>query len=520
VGEVPVLVGVALGQAVSWLHGSAYVVGDAIEGYGWSGYLLNAWAVSHAETGRIDSFRGVLHAYLVGHLGELIDSYPDAAVVVASLSVTLLILSAAVAGRALAGPWAGGLAAAAVPWTTHAADMARWANAYPVLSATSAAALALACLLNRRPKAWIALATGAAAGLAWAADDRGLAILPVVLLLTASATIGAGRPRWLPLLVLLGLGTRPAMHYGTWSHMAKERSQTEALENQRGVVHRFVRISNNPRLQAACPVEEADYLTRAALGDCALQMVVANAQDRLPKHLPFGGALTALGALLLLLPGRRGRRGSVEGALLLLGSAPFIGFAMLTPLADRYVSQLAMPLALLPAVGALKLVRTLAPAAASAWASAIVAVAVGAWTWKSDPAGRTSPTALTMNHERNAAAEFALELHRSTTPDDALLDCTTDGISLHMLPTIPQAFAEHLQAPVADMRDANVCVDWIAAPPEAPGRRLVVVKRRVSLRMESEGQRKNIEPAQLVEADGRWTLVGTSGDYQTWEFEG
>ena len=97
------------GWALLWRYGSAFVLEGpaAVEGYGWPGYLNNAWMVFHRQDVGFDRFRLPLHGWLVGAAGEPLGSYVDGAVVVSSVSMGLAVAAAALAApaRPWAGPW-------------------------------------------------------------------------------------------------------------------------------------------------------------------------------------------------------------------------------------------------------------------------------------------------------------------------------------------------------------------------------------------------------------------------------
>ncbi len=144
VAELPLLFGLAFGAWNAWRVGWAFVFDHTLNGYRWPDYIAFAWTIELGRPDKYASFRSPLHGGLVHELGERMGSYPDAAVVVSSVAVLAMILGAGLGARALAGPIAGGLAAATLPMCIPVADAARWANIYPLVAGTSALALGLA----------------------------------------------------------------------------------------------------------------------------------------------------------------------------------------------------------------------------------------------------------------------------------------------------------------------------------------------------------------------------------------
>ena len=77
---------------ILWWKGHAFVLGQHISGYRWQDYFFNAWIIRLQESQLYDPFRNPLHGYLLSSLGDAINSYIHAAILISSLSVTLSIL--------------------------------------------------------------------------------------------------------------------------------------------------------------------------------------------------------------------------------------------------------------------------------------------------------------------------------------------------------------------------------------------------------------------------------------------
>ncbi len=518
--ELPLLLGILGGWLGSWWRGKAFVLGDPIEGYGWTGYIQNAWSLAHGATARVDYFRAPLHGAMTGSLGEALGSYVDAGVIVSSLSAFGLVLAAGVGARVLGGPWAGAAAAAALPWTANAADCARWANNYPLLAGLTGLTLALALCVSRWPGAVFAGLTGLSAGLAWAADDRGLVVLPCALLLAGVGISRAPRKAWLLVLVAgLALSGKPGRQLLGWDP-ARALATEQKLEIQRDVVRRWIDDSRDETLRAACAdVPDSELLTSTQLtSPCARAQLEHNLGQRLPAHLPFGMPLTLLGAALLLLPGRQGWRGSLEGLSTHALTAGLLALGLLTVLVDRYLLQFTVLFALLPAAGLGRLAQTVLPRRVEPWLQPVLAMALLGWTWSTDPPNRDFATALQRNEVKGALAQTAQDLAARLDRRDALLDCTGAGLSLTLLPWLPHAGQHYLQMPVGRIDDAAMCRDWITAPPGAEGAVYVAILGNKSLPLRPPGER----PTQIVlhdvlDASEDWELSWSQDKVELWQ---
>jgi len=515
--ELPLAIGVGLGWLWLWLAGQAFVLDGRMEGYGWSGYVRNAWSVHRGMSESYDYFRAPLHGWLLGGLGEGLGSYADAAILLSSLCVAGMVLSAGLIGRAMVGPWVGGLAAAALPLTANTAHAARWANSYPVIAVTTGGSLAAALLLARSPHPALALLTGALTGLAWAADGRGLvAIPPAVFLMLLAVWSVKGRQRWLiPAALAVGLLAGPGVKVAVdWDSTAVP-STAEKVTAQRGVVHRWIHQSADDDLMAACgalPTEA--LLTRAYLSDpCAAAMVRYNHDRKIPRHLPLGG-LAAFGVLAML-PGGRGWRGVGEGGGVLVAVCGLLTLATLTPLADRYLLQFAVLLTVLAPVGVGRLLHTLAPARARPWLSAAAMLAMGAWAWQTDPTGRHMPTALQSNQEKSRMEDFRQTLRDHVGPQTPFLDCSNQHIALSMLPRIPQAGFLFLNFPILRTDDAAACLFWISEPPSP--RALIAVDRQRMLRAGRSRDSEKVLLSAVLEDSGAWAVRLSEGSVEVWE---
>lgn len=514
--ELPLAVGIGLGWLWLWLAGKAFVLDGMMEGYGWSGYVMNAWSISRRMAESYDYFRAPLHGWLLGMLGEGLASYADAAVLLSSLCVAGMVLFAGLAGRAMVGPWVGGLAAAALPLTANTTHAVRWANSYPVMAVTTGGSLALALCLARWPRPLLAVLTGGMTGLAWAADGRGLIALPPALLLCAVATWHAEgwRRGLIPLGLLVGLMAGPGVKAAVDWDAGQVPALSEKLHTQREVVHRWIHLSADDDLMASCGALETEALLTGGYlqTDCPPAMVDYNLRRRLPRHLPLSGAV-ALAGLLAVLPGGRGRRGVVEGGALLLAAASMLALLAFTPMADRYLIQFAVLVTILGPIGLGRLIHTAAPERWRAALCAAAMLALGGWVWQADPAGRSLPTALQSNVEKAALDRFRVQVAARVGPQTPFLDCSNQHLALALLPRIPQAGFQFLNFPILQIDDAAPCLSWIREPPAADA--LIGIDRQRQLRLGMGGNQR-VQLSEAIADSGQWTLLMAEGRVQVW----
>ncbi len=464
--ELPLVLGVLTGWALCWRFGAAFVFEAPTRffGYGWPGYVNNAWMVVHRQDLGYDGFRKPLHGLILGGAGELLGRYDHGAILVGSLAVGLLVLAAGVGARALSGPWAGAVAAASLPLVPHNVDAVRWANNYPLLGACAGACLALCLCAARWPSALLGLAAGVAGGLAWGVDGRGAlmataagALLPLGLLKRRDLQ------GWLmPLFFVLGMGVGPLSERILALPGAPHLALQEGLAFQREVALRWSTQVRDPALEAACGAEPPHELPsfEALQRPCAQQMMRYNLEKILPRHLPFGVVWTGWLSLLVLLPGRQGWRGSLRG-LAFCGVAllPLLLEARWVPLPDRYVVPRAMLLAVLAPAGLLRLVGSLGKG--GPWLAGPVAVAAFVWVWATDPSLRREPTTLDLNHyfamrERSIAAVQAA-LKDQPAP---FIDCSEHYVATALLPRITSE-----APPLLRVQEADRCLSYIATAP-------------------------------------------------------
>lgn len=475
--ELPWVAGTWGGISLIQARGGAFRLDGIPEGIQWFDYVSLAWHLVHQVPGGGEDWRRPTYFLLLGHLGEDL-GYVDAGILIASVSMALAVVAAALAGRALAGPAAGGLAAFGLALVETVQDASRWVTFYPPLAAAVGLAFACGALLARWPGLLLSLATGLAAGGAWALDLRGAMALPVGAALVAIAMLAAptqpGRwsriRRWLlplPFLVgilpALGATRRPDIHM---------RPLGEQVYLQREVGLQWVRETGDRALSDACrsePPREAPSVA-ALIRPCAREMVRYNFENRLQDHAPFP-LLVLLAALpLALLPGdgifgaagrpvRSALRASLASLSIFGGvAAPLLFQALWLPLPERYLLPFVVPLALLLPVALERTLRTVLPRRIATWAALGAAAVAGGLTWWNHPWNRVGAEVPVMDQTR-LAARVAADLRPLLGPDDVFLDCTAYPIQPALLPLVRDPVLR-----AVSHVDPQVCRAFLADP--------------------------------------------------------
>lgn len=514
------MVGVVVGWALLWWHGRAFVFEGpaAVEGYGWPGYLNNAWMVANRQDVGYDLFRLPLHGAVVGGLGELLGSTVSAAVAVASLGMGLAVVAAALLGATLSGPWAGGAAAVLLVLVSHNTDAARWANSYPLQAGLGGAALALGALSARHPRLGSAVAGGVLGCLAAAVDGRagllalGAACLSVLALVEA--------PRWrtalVPAAFALGLALSPGVTAALDVTGGALPPLHEKVEFQRGVALRWASMARDRSgqpdraLQAACagqPSLERPSL-EALQRPCAREMARYNLQSVLPRHAPAGVVVTLVLGLGLLLPGRQGWRGSLRGlGVLAVALVPLALELRWVPLPDRYVVPRAVLLAVLAPAGAARAAATL-PGRFRLGMGAAACLGLVAWGVWGDPSGRHAPTALQQSTHL-AEQRAAIAAVQASWDGGPLLDCSAQYVQTALLPAVLGP-----RPPLLRLEEGSRCLDWVA---QAPVGGWLLADRKHDLRVHAPGSRPRTLrlDAALLESAG-WEIVVEQPHFQAW----
>ena len=463
--ELPLAVGVALGLAIAWWWGWAFVFDGAAEGYHWDDYLGAAWMVVHRIDVGYPPFRQPLHGALVGHLGELWGSYTNAGILWSSVGVTMMVVAAGLAGRALAGAAAGGAAAALVPMARITLTAPRWSNLYPLLAGTSSLSLAFAAAAARWPSVPLALAAGTFGGIAWGIDARGLAFAPAAGLLVLAGAVrakGWGRRAALVASFLGPLAIGPATTDALWLDPITRPEPVEQLRYQRKV---FLRWAINGHRDTGMPVACRDEDPRALpslsdfQSDCAREMAAFNFGRALPDHLPVPLGWGLVGAALCLLPRERWRLGqSAETAAYFgVGLAPLLALCWWMPYPERYLVQLSVAFSLLAPVGLARALGLVARGPRGAVVQALAMTALVAAAWQADPTRRHMRTDVQASPHEQLRERVAAGARARMGPGEPLLDCADMRTPLRWLPHARPT------PPMLELDDER-CAAWVADP--------------------------------------------------------
>lgn len=508
--EIPLLAGVAVGCFLLWWRGAAFVPLEVPVGPDWHQYFMAAWKVMGDLAQDYPAFRLPLYPWLVGSLGTWL-GYAPTALLLSSCAMVLVVLCAGGAARLLAGPWAGGVAALSVPLVATNAEAARWASQYPVFGALAGLALVASLALVRGPRWPWALVAGAAAGLTWAVDNRGVVVLVIAALLTILALSRSLRWRERGLLAglfcvgfalgpfaqrLLQVVARPSSHW--------------LLQFQRG---QSMGDIQNLRVEGLVELCTPAFVEQAGLLDgwrypCGQALLAHNLRD-FGVELPAGLLLSAIALPLVLLPGRQGWRGSAASALVLLPVLAAMAFAAtLIDLPGRYYLPFAVPLALLVPVGLARLGHT-AVCGRRFPAAALLCAALGLWLLLAGPPERR-PVAPLHRYQQVQLIQARLlpAIQRQLGPQDLMLDCSHNL----MLEVAALPFIHHPQpSALREAPDLKRCMAWVADPPGGEGARWLVTDERWPGVSPSTGGWESVERATSPDHSGTlWRYRGTN----------
>jgi hypothetical protein len=452
-------VGLALGGFLCWWRGRAFVPMAWPGGFDWERYLRETWAYTHPGT-MVSTWLEPLYPWLLSTVGTEL-GWAWAGAVISSVAMLGIVLGAGLLGRALGDPWAGAVAAIAVPLTPQLVSGARWVNMYPLLAAGTAIGTAAAVAFARWPRwGWAGLA-GLGIGLAWGVDTRTVTLIPGVVLLVLLGLQGVpGHVRKLlaasVFAIGLGLGPISQSHF----RVIEREAAADVAVILRGIELSKIAQGQNHALRSACAGEPATVIDPAGLfRPCAGALAWDNT-PRINENLPFGMALTMWLLPLAFLPGRGGRRRSVI-AVLALVPALFTTWAMsrwiiITP---RYLMQIAPLAAAVVPVALVQLVRTfLSPR--WAWPIGVAGcVALGQWMWTGGPAERGVRTPLEYSSTYHMMQPIMERIRALESAGAHLLDCSHNHIEAALLPdTVHPPPRNH------EGKEWERCAQWISAP--------------------------------------------------------
>ena len=464
VAEAPWLMGVALGILGLWWRGYAFVPLPFISSYDWMEYVPSAWMVTHGvDLGGYATWRNPLYPAILGHLGEWI-GYNEAAWLLGSIAMSLVVFSAGLGARVLANPWAGMVAAITVPFINPWAEASRWATLYPTLAATTGLSLACGAAFTvwRKP-IWILLA-GIAAGLAWGIDFRGIALVCAVVVL---AGFGLEKRWGLLLGIIAAIAFGPAMNASAQIAVTKDTSY--AVQTQRALELKLAVESGKVELVQACLNEPADsaYPTPGTLMRPCAWAFVADNMDRAKDQAPFGVGLTLIGLPLLAFIGSGRQRWA---AIIVFGAAYGALFLMSVwaRLNVHHFVQFAAPIAMSVPVVIARLVDAI-PKRGVHLSSNIGMCALGLiWVTTQGPwAGKAvEDLAKAEQHQLLGWMLDGMGAHVNFKAGDILMDCTGLGVEAAILPKRTHPGTPNFQPSALSTR----CQEWIKDPPDTAAR--------------------------------------------------
>ncbi len=472
--EAPWLLGVVASTVLMGLRVGAFQPHASPSGADWWEYRLCAHVLQHPEYAHYyPPWRPTVYPYLLGLLGEPL-GYPWAAELLASGSAVLMLLGAALAARALAGPWAGAVAALGVALLPTLSPGSHWTNPYPLMGALVALGIAAALAAQRWPRwPWVATA-GLITGLGWAADNRGIMLAPLTLALVALGPVGSLRSTWktraaLLLLALATMAPGKALERAVAVKQAAGMFDNAAAAVDPGKVVPPMNLGEPPKgATPKPPPPPTPGSDQPAWRRVLDQGSAALAGRRIQGHMIEQRSLPPLTLcwlpLLALLPGRRGWRGSLA-ALVVLGFTlvQVLVPAWLTDFGARYAYFFLAPVVVLVTAAPFRLVDSVAgrlPRWLQRAGAGLAALALVLVLW-----GRRPPQDFLFFPEDRAIQQLDVFFADQLAPGDRWMECGVLGAETHWYPRLMHD---------GDLNpygaDWELCRAYVAEPP-APGER-------------------------------------------------
>ena len=473
VHEAPWIIGVIAGLIGLWWRGYAFVPLPYLSSYDWMEYVPSAYMVTHGvDLGGYATWRNPLYPAILGTVGEAI-GYNEAAWLIASICMALVVFGSGLGARALANPWAGFIAAITVPLINPWAEASRWATLYPMLTAATAMTLASgAAYMRWRSSGW-GITAAAFAGLAFGVDFRGVALLVAV-----AAFVAVANERRLWVLALVGAVGAAGPLVNQSVGISQQKETATAVGTQRALEVRLALESGSPALVRACqnePTNESYPSPSTLLRPCAWAFVDDNL-DRFHDQAPFGVGVTLWAIPLALLSGRRGRRASLESLLVFgAGFGSMFLMAIWARLNVHHFVQFAGPVAMIVPVALMRSLDSLRLARFQSIASAAVGLSAALWVWNYNPwAGKPVDDLATAEQHRLLGWLLdGVELHFDPVNGDQLLDCTGLGVEAALLPRTLHSGHPNFQPSATSAR----CQRWISSPPDIDGRIFLMTRQ-------------------------------------------
>ena len=511
--ELPLVLGVAVGCYWLWRLGAAWVLDGQFDGYDWPGYTQNAWMVGHGHVGATQGLRGLLHPYLMGHLGEWLGNYANAGIIIASLSMTLFVAAVGLCVRTFGGPWLGGAAAIVVGGLSGVAQASRWSNSYALLGGCSALGMALACLNMRQARWSTAGLSGLMVGLAYATDLRGMLFLPLALCAPLLAK-GSWMKRMSCVVLVWGC-FQVGPQFRPWIGAPPEVSSEERVLIQQPVVKRWLQQAQDPELDKACRKANPNtfWTFEFLQTECAQQLVRHNISHRLMTYFAFGLTSTWYLFLFLFLPGRTGWRGVLRGGLFAGGAiGPIVLMGAWTPFANRYIIQMLLPIVCIVPIVVAKLCQTIVPKRLLGWGYGAAAIVLLKFGWEQDVSERFRPVAQNPYDHFN---KIVAEVENRLGDKDRYMDCSNHFINIALLPR-----QTHKGMPILNADNEGIrCMQWIFSQEEAPAGGAIwfstASDKEIRIRQGSDpNDRQSLTP--IVKGSELWELVWEESPFQLW----
>lgn len=472
--EFPLLLGMGLACFWLWYLGRAFVPMDWPGGFDWERYLRETWAYLHPGTMN-STWLEPLYPYVLGNLGPHL-GWAWAGMLISSVAAIMVVMGAALLGRALGGPWVGAVAAISIPLTPQLAAASRWVNLYPLLSGTTALGLAGVVGLARwRTWPWAVLG-GLGTGLAWAIDGRTVTLVPGFALIALTGALGIGsrlRGSIMMVVFLLGLAVGPLLQSGL--RVIPREGTAQVAEILRGIELSKLRNSPNAALQAACMNEPSTVVSLPGLLQPCASALQADNAERVDEGLPWGLGLTLWLLPLALLPGNGGRRQSWVAVLALI---PFVGMTVIMSrwiiVTPRYMMQIAAPAAVVGPLALAQLWRTvIRHPKAVRWAP-LAPIGLAAWLLTGGPQHERLPL-LESSSTYRMMAPLMSTIETDMAPDAVMLDCSESHIEVAVLPRVLHGGARNHEG-----HDWVRCADWLRDP-EGQGDAYIVLGNRTQI---------------------------------------
>ncbi len=463
--ETPWLLGVVGGWIGLWWRGYAFVPLPHFSSYDWMEYVPSAWMVAHGQdVGGYATWRNPLYPGMLGGLGEII-GYNEAGWVIASICMCLVVLGAGLGARAMAGPWAGMVAALTIPFINPWAEASRWATLYPVLTAATAMSLGAGAALVRWPRLHWALLAGGFAGLGLGVDFRGGALVLAVVFLLLLALQARSKRATLAIALIIAAAIGPVLNHALT--IADQRGTDTAVSTQRALEVRLAVESGDEALVRACANGSAEigaFPTAATfLHPCGQAFLVDNL-DRFKDQAPFGVGLTLWLLPLVLLPGRRGRRDTFT-ALWVFGCAwgTMAVMGVWARLNVHHFVQFAAPIAMTVPVAVAKALALLGPK--RRLLLPIAGLAGALWVATQGPWAGKPVAEISQGTEHRMLGLMVTKVSQLVRQEDVLLDCSGFGVEAALLPRRFHDGVPHFGNSLSHPR----CKAWIHNPPPTKG---------------------------------------------------